>query len=131
MLAQVLHALPISSGDLFRKAFEERTELGLKAKAFMDRGELVPDDITVGMVLQHIKDLHDKCRCHIIVDRDSAGHQEFEVCYSGCYQSFMEMPNERAEVFLGMVQPRLVFNTFIDAFLPTARRCRFHHLRQV
>jgi adenylate kinase len=56
-LSQVLHILPISSGDLFRQAFTEKTELGLKAKAFVDRGELVPDDITVSMVLQHIQSL--------------------------------------------------------------------------
>ena len=56
-LTQALDILPISSGDMFRKAFEEKTDLGLKAKAFMDRGELVPDDITVRMVLQQIKEL--------------------------------------------------------------------------
>ncbi len=56
-LERELHTLPISSGDLFRKAFEEKTELGLKAKAYVDRGELVPDDITVGMVLQRIEEL--------------------------------------------------------------------------
>ncbi|HTK10600.1 MAG TPA: adenylate kinase [Ktedonobacteraceae bacterium] len=47
----------ISSGDLFRKAFEEKTVLGLKAKAYTDRGELVPDAITVAMVLEHIEQL--------------------------------------------------------------------------
>jgi adenylate kinase len=57
-LSHVFHILPISSGDLFRQAFADKTELGLKAKAFVDRGELVPDDITVGMVLQRIKDLN-------------------------------------------------------------------------
>lgn len=57
-LSHVLHILPLSSGDLFRQAFADKTELGLKAKAFVDRGELVPDDITVSMVLQRIKDLN-------------------------------------------------------------------------
>ncbi len=56
-LVRKLHILPIASGDLFRKAFAEKTELGIQARAFMDRGELVPDDITVKMVLQHIKEL--------------------------------------------------------------------------
>lgn len=45
----------ISSGDLFRKAFEEKTSLGLQAKAYVDRGELVPDVITVAMVLEQIE----------------------------------------------------------------------------
>src|SRR5947209_19917485 len=51
MLSQALGIPHVASGDLFRKAFDEKTELGLKAKAYIDRGELVPDDITVAMVL--------------------------------------------------------------------------------
>ena len=44
----------VASGDLFRKAFDEQTELGMKAKVYLDRGELVPDDITVAMVLNRL-----------------------------------------------------------------------------
>jgi adenylate kinase len=51
VLSQVLGIPHVASGDLFRKAFDERTELGLKVKAYLDRGELVPDDLTVAMVL--------------------------------------------------------------------------------
>jgi adenylate kinase len=40
----------ISSGNIFRENLSEKTELGLKAKQFMDCGELVPDDITIGMI---------------------------------------------------------------------------------
>jgi len=46
----------VASGDMFRKAFDEKTELGVKAKTYTDRGELVPDDITVAMVLSRIKE---------------------------------------------------------------------------
>jgi adenylate kinase len=46
----------VASGDMFRKAWDEKTELGIKAKAYIDRGELVPDDITVAMVLSRIKE---------------------------------------------------------------------------
>lgn len=46
----------VASGDMFRKAFDEQTELGIKAKVYTDRGELVPDDITVAMVLSRIKE---------------------------------------------------------------------------
>lgn len=53
-LAQNLGIHHISSGDLFRKASEEGTELGRKARLYLDRGELVPDDLTVSMILQHI-----------------------------------------------------------------------------
>lgn len=46
----------ISTGDIFRKNISENTELGKKAKEFMDRGELVPDDITVGMVIDRLSE---------------------------------------------------------------------------
>lgn len=53
-LAEALGIHHISSGDLFRLAAEKGTEQGLKAKVYWDRGELVPDDLTVTMVLQRI-----------------------------------------------------------------------------
>lgn len=51
MLSETLGIPHLASGDLFRKAIDEKTELGLKVKVYMDRGELVPDDLTVAMVL--------------------------------------------------------------------------------
>ncbi len=44
----------ISSGNIFRQNLKSNTELGKKAKQFMDKGELVPDDITIGMVNDRI-----------------------------------------------------------------------------
>lgn len=44
----------ISTGDIFRANIKEKTELGNKAKEYMDKGELVPDDITIGMLLDRI-----------------------------------------------------------------------------
>jgi len=44
----------IASGDLFRQALEERTEVGLLAKSYMDKGKLVPDEITIKMILERI-----------------------------------------------------------------------------
>lgn len=55
-LAQLLGIRHIASGDLFQKAFEEQTELGLKARAYIDLGELVPDEMTIPMVLLHIEE---------------------------------------------------------------------------
>ena len=40
----------ISTGDLFRAAIKNKTDLGQKAQAYMDRGELVPDSVVIGMV---------------------------------------------------------------------------------
>ena len=44
----------ISTGDMFRAAISDGTELGLKAKSFMDKGELVPDDVTIGIVRERL-----------------------------------------------------------------------------
>jgi len=44
----------VSSGDLFRENLAQDTELGRKARGYMERGELVPDEITIGMVAERI-----------------------------------------------------------------------------
>ncbi|MHC1785844.1 MAG: adenylate kinase [Christensenellales bacterium] len=46
----------ISTGDMLRKALREATPLGLEAKKFMDAGELVPDDVIIGMVKERLKE---------------------------------------------------------------------------
>ena len=56
LLSQTLGVPHIASGDLFRKAIDEKTELGMKAKAYIDRGELVPDDLTVTMVVKRLEE---------------------------------------------------------------------------
>jgi adenylate kinase len=55
-LTQALGLVHVSSGDLFRKAIDEKTESGLQAKIYIDRGELVPDELTVAMVLSRIQE---------------------------------------------------------------------------
>jgi adenylate kinase len=54
MLAERLKLAPVASGDLFRQALQKETELGKKAKSFMERGQLVPDEITIRMVLEKL-----------------------------------------------------------------------------
>ena len=44
----------ISTGDMFRAAIKEGTELGLQAKSFMDKGDLVPDEVTIGIVRERL-----------------------------------------------------------------------------
>ncbi len=56
----------LSSGDMLRAAISAGTELGLRAKDIIDRGDLVPDDIIVGMVAARIDD-HD-CAKGVILD---------------------------------------------------------------
>jgi len=44
----------ISSGDIFRENFKAQTELGKLAQGFMNRGELVPDDVTIAMIRERL-----------------------------------------------------------------------------
>lgn len=44
----------ISTGDILRAAVRDKTELGMAAKAYMDRGELVPDDVIIGIIRERI-----------------------------------------------------------------------------
>ncbi|QHS23962.1 adenylate kinase [Virgibacillus sp. MSP4-1] len=44
----------ISTGDMFRSAIKEGTDLGKQAKSFMDKGELVPDEVTIGIVRERL-----------------------------------------------------------------------------
>jgi len=44
----------VSSGELFRENIQNETELGLLAKRYIDRGDLVPDDVTIGMIRERL-----------------------------------------------------------------------------
>ena len=44
----------VSTGDIFRQAVRDRTPLGQQAQRFLERGELVPDEVTVGVVLERL-----------------------------------------------------------------------------
>jgi len=55
LIAERLGVAHVSTGDMFREAVAQGTELGLRAKAFMDRGELVPDEVTIGMLEERIR----------------------------------------------------------------------------
>ena len=56
----------ISTGDIFRANLKEETELGKQAKSFMDKGELVPDDITIAILLNRIHEVD--CKNGYILD---------------------------------------------------------------
>lgn len=65
-IVEDLGVLQISTGDLLRAAAKAGTELGLKAKAFMDAGELVPDELVIGLLKDRIA--QDDCRGGFILD---------------------------------------------------------------
>jgi adenylate kinase len=66
LLEEALGIPQISTGDLFRYNLKNQTELGLLAKSYMDRGELVPDEVTILMVQDRIQ--REDCRKGAIFD---------------------------------------------------------------
>ena len=56
----------ISTGDILRDAVARKTPVGLKAKAFMDAGELVPDEVIIGIVIDRVS--RDDCKSGYILD---------------------------------------------------------------
>ncbi len=54
ILSKELDLAHVASGDLFRQALEEESEIGLAAKSYMDEGLLVPDEIAIGMILERL-----------------------------------------------------------------------------
>jgi adenylate kinase len=57
VLSREIGLMHIASGDLFRQAQKEGTELGILAKGYMEKGLLVPDEITIRMILERITSL--------------------------------------------------------------------------
>ena len=56
----------ISTGDIFRKNISENTPLGVEAKSYMDNGQLVPDEVTINMVKERLKE--DDCKNGYLLD---------------------------------------------------------------
>jgi len=66
ILAESTELVHISSGDLFRENIGNQTELGKLAKSYMDKGELVPDDVTIAMIRDRI--FRPDCKTGAILD---------------------------------------------------------------
>ena len=56
----------ISTGDMFRAAIKNQTKLGVTAKGYMDKGQLVPDEVTIGIVQERL--LEDDCKKGFLLD---------------------------------------------------------------
>jgi adenylate kinase len=65
-VAQKLNLVHIATGDLFRQAVEQGTGLGMKVKSYMEKGVLVPDQITIQVVLERIA--APDCEAGVILD---------------------------------------------------------------
>ncbi len=56
LVAERQGSAPISTGDILREHVQEGSRLGIRARAFMDRGEYVPDDLVVDMVIDRLEE---------------------------------------------------------------------------
>lgn len=65
-LAEIYKIPHISTGDIFRQNLKDETPLGKKAKQYMDQGLLVPDDLTIDLVMDRLS--RDDCRNGYILD---------------------------------------------------------------
>lgn len=66
VLVKELDITHISTGDMFRNAIKEGTEMGKKAKEYMDKGELVPDEVVIGLVRDRLS--QPDCRKGFLLD---------------------------------------------------------------
>ncbi len=66
MVSAHFHIPHISTGDMLREAVREQTELGKRAQAIMERGELVPDDVVTGIVRERLE--RADCRPGFVLD---------------------------------------------------------------
>ena len=66
-LLSAYYGIPnISTGDILREAMKQGTELGIRAKSYIDRGELVPDDVMIDLIKQRLQE--NDCRRGFILD---------------------------------------------------------------
>ena len=66
IISHKLNIPTISTGNMLREAMKNGTELGLKVKNFMDNGQLVPDDVVIGIVEERVA--RDDCKNGYILD---------------------------------------------------------------
>ncbi|MBQ0098095.1 MAG: adenylate kinase [Oscillospiraceae bacterium] len=66
VISEHLNIPQISTGNIIREALKSGTEMGLKAKSFMDAGQLVPDDVVIGIIKERLK--NDDCKDGFILD---------------------------------------------------------------
>ena len=125
----------ISTGDMFRAAVKEGTELGKQAKACMDAGKLVPDSVTIGIVRERLA--KDDCKKGFILDGFPRNMVQAKKLWDALQQAGMKL-----DYVVEILLPREVAknrimgrrlckndnnhpnNIFIDAIKPNGDKCR-------
>lgn len=125
----------IESGGIFRENIKGGTELGKKAKAFIDKGDLVPDDITIPMVLDRLQ--KEDCNAGWLLDGFPRNKVQAEKLHASLEEAGMrltyviEMILDRQVAKNRIMGRRLCENDnnhpnniFIDAIKPDGDKCR-------
>ena len=66
VISERLNIPQISTGNIIRAALKSGTEMGLKAKSFIDAGQLVPDEVVIGIIRERLNE--DDCKDGFILD---------------------------------------------------------------
>lgn len=89
-IVQKKYGVPhIETGVIFRQDISKKTPLGEKAKAYIDRGELVPDDITIPMILNRLKE--DDCKKGWLLDGFPRNLAQAEALWSALEKEKMKL----------------------------------------
>mgnify|MGYP003959083833 FL=1 len=125
----------IESGAIFRENIKGGTELGKKAKAYIDKGDLVPDEITIPMVLDRIK--QDDCKNGWLLDGFPRNKVQAQKLHASLEEAgiklnyVIEMLLDREIAKNRIMGRRLCVkdnnhpnNIFIDAIKPDGDKCR-------
>lgn len=98
MIAEKYHLPHVSTGDIFRANIKNGTELGREAKGYMDRGELVPDELTVRILLDRVA--QDDCKNGYILDGFPRNIPQAEVL-----EKELEKLNDKIDVAIDVEVP--------------------------
>jgi len=128
-------SVQISTGDILRAAVKGGTELGKQAKAYIDKGDLVPDDITIPMILDRLKE--DDCKSGWLLDGFPRNKNQAVKLHEALKKENMkldiviEMELDRQIAKNRIMGRRLCVNdnnhpnnVYIDAIKPDGDKCR-------
>ena len=99
ILKEKLNIPSISSGDIFRKNISEETEFGKKIKVFMDKGELVPDDLVLEMITSRLNE--DDVKNGVILDGFPRTLTQAEAL-----DEMLEKENKKIDMVVNLETPR-------------------------
>jgi adenylate kinase len=98
MLAESLEIPQISTGDIFRKAISEKTELGIEADKYISQGNLVPDELTIKIVEERLQ--QDDTKNGVILDGFPRTEHQAKVL-----EQFLESQGKKVDIAINLTTP--------------------------